>query len=165
MLGQDLNGDTQFNDRPSFATDLSRPSVVHTPWGVFDTQPIAGQKIIPINYGKGPSLVIFNMRLMRRFNFGPKLPDEPAPQASAPAANAAKTPPKPPAKPVKKEIERRYTLGIGVSSENILNHRNLAQPVGVLGSPLFGQSTALQTAWGNGGSANRTINLETWFRF
>jgi hypothetical protein len=172
VLGQDLNGDTQFNDRPSFATDLSRPSVVHTRWGVFDTQPIAGQKIIPINYGKGPSLVIFNLRLMRRFNFGPKLPDEPAPQASAtapnasaPAANAAKTPPKPPAKPVKKEIERKYTLGIGVSSENILNHRNLAQPVGVLGSPLFGQSTALQSAWGNGGSANRTINLETWFRF
>jgi hypothetical protein len=164
VVGQDLNGDTQFNDRPSFATDLSRSSVVRTQWGVFDTQPVAGQKIIPINFGKGPSLVVFNLRLTRNFNFGPKLPDEPGPGGTSPAAsaNVAKPSSKPPAK---KEIERRYSLGIGISSENILNHRNLAQPVGVLGSPLFGTSTALANAWGGNGSANRTINLETFFRF
>ena len=161
VVGQDLNGDTQFNDRPAFATDMSRSSVVHTPWGVFDTQPIPGQKIIPINYGKGPGLVVFNLRLVRRFNFGPKLPDEPAPAA----AKDTKNPPKPPAKPAKKEIQRKYTLGIGISSENILNHPNLAQPVGVLGSPLFGKSTALQNAWGGNGSADRTVNVETFFRF
>ena len=168
VLGQDLNGDTQFNDRPAFATDLSRPSVVQTKWGAFDTQPLAGQKIIPINYGKGPSLVVFNLRLIRRFNFGPKLPEPPAPPAppaSAPGKDAKAAAPKPPAKPVKKEIERKYTLGVAVSSENMLNHPNLAQPVGVLGSPLFGTSTALQTAWGGNGSANRTINIETFFRF
>jgi hypothetical protein len=66
---------------------------------------------------------------------------------------------------VKKEIERRYTLGIGISAQNILNHPNLAQPVGVLGSSLFGTSTALTTVWGGNGSANRTVNLETFFRF
>jgi hypothetical protein len=158
VLGEDLNGDTQFNDRPAFATDLSRSSVVDTPWGAFDTQPIAGQKVIPINYGKGPSLVVFNLRLVRRFNFGPRLPDPPAPPASP-------APAKPSAKPVKKEIERKYTLGLALSSGNILNHPNLAQPVGVLGSPLFGTSTALQNAWGGNGSANRTVNIETFFRF
>ena len=162
VLGQDLNGDTQFNDRPAFATDLSRPSVVETRWGVFDTQPIPGQKIIPVNYAKGNGLVVANLRLMRRFNFGPKLPEEPAPGAAD--GKEAKTPAKP-AKPGKKEIERKYTFGIGIGSENILNHRNLAPPVGVLGSPLFGQSTALHTAWGESGSANRTVNLETFFRF
>jgi Carboxypeptidase regulatory-like domain len=168
VLGEDLNGDTQFNDRPAFATDLSRPSVVHTQWGVFDTQPMAGQKIIPVNYANGPGFIVTNLRLMKRFNFGPKLPD---PAAAAPPKDA-KTPPPPPsapgakpAKPEKKEIERRYTWGIGIGSENILNHRNLAQPVGVLGSPLFGQSTALHNAWGESGSANRTVNLETFFRF
>ena len=167
VLGQDLNGDTQFNDRPAFATDLSRPGVVQTKWGAFDTQPIAGEKIIPVNYGKGPSLVVFNLRLIRRFNFGPKLPEPPAPPAPPPAAGKdAKAPaPKPPTKPAKKEIERKYMLGLAISSENILNHPNLAQPVGVLGSPLFGTSTALQTAWGGNGSANRTINIETFFRF
>ena len=109
-----------------------------------------------------------NLRLMKRFNFGPKLPD---PAAAAPPKDA-KAPPTPapapgakPGKPEKKEIERRYTWGIGIGSENILNHRNLAQPVGVLGSPLFGQSTALHNAWGESGSANRTVNLETFFRF
>ncbi len=54
-VGQDLNGDTIFNDRPAFATDLTRSSVYKTPWGNFDAQPIAGQKIIPSQFppGKG----------------------------------------------------------------------------------------------------------------
>ena len=34
-LGQDLNGDAQYNDRPAFATDLTRASVVKTKlWNV-----------------------------------------------------------------------------------------------------------------------------------
>ena len=168
VVGQDLNGDTQFNDRPSFATDLSRPSVYRTKWGNFDADPIAGQKIIPINYGKGPGLVVFNLRMMRRFSFGPVVPDEnPAPPAAAPAKDAkaeTKSPAKGPAKPVKKEIERKYELNFGVGSNNIFNHVNVAPPVGVLGSPLFGTSTALASVFGNG-SANRTVNLEMFFRF
>ena len=36
VVGRDLNGDTQYNDRPAFATDLMRPSVVVTRWGRFD---------------------------------------------------------------------------------------------------------------------------------
>ncbi|HEY2860341.1 MAG TPA: carboxypeptidase regulatory-like domain-containing protein [Terracidiphilus sp.] len=170
VLGEDLNGDTQFNDRPAFATDLSRPSVVRTKWGNFDSDPIAGQKIIPINYGKGPGVFVLNLRLDRGFHFGPKIPEPPAPPA--PPATASKdakpAPPtpavKPPAKPEKKEIERRYTWDIGVTAQNILNHPNLAQPVGVLGSTLFGQSTALSNTSGNS-SADRSISIETSFRF
>ncbi|MGC2617668.1 MAG: hypothetical protein WA414_01440, partial [Acidobacteriaceae bacterium] len=156
VVGQDLNGDTQFNDRPTFATDLTRPSVVRTPWGVFDTDPIAGQKTIPINMGKGPDLFFLNMRVMKNFNFGPAVPDE----APAPPANAAKA-----AKPaVKKPIERKYTLGLGVASGNALNRVNLAPPVGVLDSPLFGKSTALASTFGSG-SANRTVSANLFFRF
>ena len=164
VVGQDLNGDTQFNDRPAFAIDLTRPSVYATKWGTFDADPMPGQKIIPINYGKGPGLFVANLRLSRRFNFGPALPEPPAPPA--PAANAAgtKTEAKPPAKPERKEIDRKYTLGFGASAQNILNHPNYAPPVGVLGSPLFGQSTALSSTSGNS-SANRTISLEAFFRF
>ena len=161
-VGQDLNGDTQFNDRPAFATDLSRPSVYKTKWGTFDASPLPGQKIIPIYYGKGPGLFLANMELSRTFNFGPVVPDEtPAP---APAAAKDGKAPAAPAKPVKKEIERRYTLGFAVQSDNIFNHRNLGPPVGVLGSPLFGQSTSLTTIFGSG-SADRTINVATFFRF
>jgi hypothetical protein len=164
VVGQDLNGDTQFNDRPAFATDMTRPSVYSTKWGAFDADPIAGQKIIPINYGKGPGLLVANLRLSHRFNFGPKLPEAPAPPAPAANAATAKTETKPPAKPEKKEIERKYTLNFGVSAQNVLNHPNFAPPVGVLGSPLFGQSTALSSTNGNS-SANRVISFETFFRF
>jgi hypothetical protein len=82
-VGRDLNGDSIFNDRPAFATDLSRPSVVHTPWGTFDTNPIAGQTIIPRNYGVGPGQFSVNLRLSRTFGFGNKTEAT----AAAPAAS------------------------------------------------------------------------------
>src|SRR5215472_11362905 len=55
--GTDLNGDTIYNDRPAFATDLSRPSVVRTAYGNFDTDPQSSQTIIPYNYGHGGALL------------------------------------------------------------------------------------------------------------
>jgi hypothetical protein len=156
VLGQDLNGDNQFNDRPTFATDLTRPSVVHTQWGTFDTAPIAGQTTIPTNYGTGPDTFVLNMRAQKNFNFGPALPAEtPAPPPPGSTATNA---------PKKKPIERRYNLSFSVQAENVLNHVNLAPPVGVLDSPLFGQSTALASNFGTG-SANRTLNLGTSFHF
>jgi hypothetical protein len=180
VVGQDLNGDTQFNDRPAFATDLSRPSVFQTKYGNFDALPTPGQKIIPINYGHGPALFITNLRLNKEFSFGPKLPEAPAPDApkaadakkdtataSAPKDQKTadqKSTGKAPAKPVKKEVERRYTLGIGAVSDNIFNRVNLGPPVGVLGSQLFGKSTALNTIWGDTQS-NRVINFNLFFRF
>ena len=168
-VGQDLNGDSILNDRPAFATDLSRTSVYKTKFGNFDSQPIPGQTIIPIDYGHGPGLFLTNLRIGKTFNFGPVIPDEnPPPPAPAPVASKeSKTDSKAAAKPskiVKKEIERRYTLGIDVGSDNIFNHVNLGPPVGVLGSSLFGQSTSLSSIFGSG-SANRTVNLETFFRF
>src|SRR5205823_7221286 len=73
--GRDLNGDGLFTDRPAFATDLSRPSVVHTAFGVFDTNPLPGQTIIPRNYGQSPGVISINMRLSRTWGFG----ERPAP--------------------------------------------------------------------------------------
>jgi hypothetical protein len=137
--------------------------VYHTKWGTFDADPIPGQKIIPIDYGKGPALFLANLRLNRSFNFGPVIPDEPAPPAPT-DAKAPAAPAKPAAKPEKKEIERKYTVGVGISAQNILNHPNLAQPVGVLGSPLFGTSTAMTSVFGPG-SYDRTVNVEMFFRF
>jgi hypothetical protein len=166
-VGEDLNGDSIFNDRPAFATDLSRPTVYKTAYGNFDSQPIAGQTIIPINYGKGPGLIVMNLRLGKIFNFGPPIPDENPAPAPAPAAKDSKTDAKAPAKPskiVKKEIDKKYTVGFDVGANNIFNHVNLGPPIGVLGSPLFGQSTSLSTVFGSG-SANRTVNLEMFFNF
>jgi hypothetical protein len=150
-IGQDLNGDAQFNDRPAFATDLNRLSVYRTKWGIFDAAPLPGQKIIPINYGNGPSYFTANLRISRSFPFGPAIPDT--------------SPPPPPGAPAKKkEIERRYNLFLSASAQNIFNYVNPAAPVGVLTSPLFGKSTALGSVFSPTG-ANRTIYLELGFRF
>ena len=149
-LGQDLNGDSQFNDRPSFATDLSRPSVVPTAFGYLDSAPIAGQKLVPINDANGPGYVGLNLELGKGFNFGPVV--KPPPGAPVVAAKPGK----------KVEVQRRYYLEFAVNSQNLFNHVNYAAPVGVLNSPLFGKFTGI--ANGNGAS-NRVVQVETFFRF
>jgi hypothetical protein len=67
--GRDNNGDSLFTDRPAFATDLSRPDVAITRFGNFDLNPVAGQQIIPRNFGKGPEFLIANLRVSKRFAF------------------------------------------------------------------------------------------------
>jgi Carboxypeptidase regulatory-like domain len=69
-IGRDLNGDTLFTERPAFATDLSKPGVVITKFGAFDPNPVAGELIIPRNYGQGPGSIISNLRLSKTFGFG-----------------------------------------------------------------------------------------------
>ncbi len=157
-VGQDLNGDTQFNDRPAFATDLTRPSVVQTAYGNFDMSPVAGQTIIPINYGKGPGYAALNFEVGKHFSFGPVV--KPAAGEPAPKLKAGEKP----------KVEHRFLLEFTVSGSNVFNHVNYALPVGVLpaqgtqvsdSSTLFGKSTG--TLYG--GAANRTVNLETYFHF
>jgi hypothetical protein len=69
-IGRDLNGDTLFTERPAFATDLTKPGVVITPFGAFDPNPVAGEEIIPRNYGQGPGSIISNLRVSKTFGFG-----------------------------------------------------------------------------------------------
>src|SRR5437016_7131944 len=69
-IGRDINGDTLFTERPAFATDLSKPGVVVTKFGAFDPNPVAGEQIIPRNYGQGPGSIISNLRVSKTFGFG-----------------------------------------------------------------------------------------------
>ena len=155
-VGEDLNGDSQFNDRPAFATDLSRPSVYRTPWGNFDSDPIPGQTIIPINRGIGPSLAMLNLNFGRNFAFGPKIIDPSAPPPPAP---------KPGQKPKKIEIQRKFQLNLGIEGQNIFNTVNGGTPTGVLGSPIFGQSTSLSTTQFSASQANRILYLHLALSF
>src|SRR5262249_10494201 len=66
-IGRDVNGDSIFNDRPAFASDLSRPSIMVTRFGTFDTAPLPGAAIIPRNFGAGPAQVNVNLRIMKPF--------------------------------------------------------------------------------------------------
>ncbi|HEY5382556.1 MAG TPA: carboxypeptidase regulatory-like domain-containing protein, partial [Acidobacteriaceae bacterium] len=81
--GTDLNGDTIYNDRPTFATDLSRPSVVNTAFGNFDTNPLPTQTIVPYNYARAPGLVWVDLQASKSFHIGPR------PHAAASAAPLA----------------------------------------------------------------------------
>ncbi len=65
--GQDNNGDTIYNDRPSFATAASNPAdVVSTRFGNFDTVPQPGETIVPVNYGDSPRFVSLQVQGQRR---------------------------------------------------------------------------------------------------
>jgi hypothetical protein len=48
---------------------------------------------------------------------------------------------------------------------NILNNVSLAQPVGVLESPLFGKSTSLSGGFFSSPASNRSIDLQVSFNF
>ena len=69
--------------------------------------------------------------------------------------------------------EKRYTLNVSINFQNILNHVNLAPPVGNLLSPNFGESLAVSGSFGGfggggGGSAgagNRRIYAQVRLNF
>jgi hypothetical protein len=132
-VGRDLNQDTLFTDRPAFATDLSRLSIIRTAFGVFDLAPVTGQTVIPRNYGSGPGQVSVNLRVAKIFKLG--------------EGGKGKRDP--------------MELTISGQARNLLNHPNLASPVGNLSSSLFGQSVALVGGGGgNSASGNRRIELQ-----
>ena len=64
---------------------------------------------------------------------------------------------------------RRYALTFSVSALNALNNVNLAPPINVIGSPLFGQSIALAggafSAQVGNPVANRLVSVEASFSF
>lgn len=156
--GSDNNNDSIYNDRPSFATDLSRPSVMRTAFGNFDLSPIAGQTIIPINYGRAPSFLYLELYANKDFHFGPRPAALTPPSSSAAAAGSG------PAK--KAELPpQKYRLQFGIGADNILNHTNPGTPVGVLTSPYFGRSISLNAPFTNNTAANRAVTLRTAFYF
>jgi hypothetical protein len=144
-LGRDINGDTLFNDRPAFATDPSRPSVVRTAYGALDLAPQPGQTIVPRNYGQGPAQVSVNLRLTKTIEIGESAG---ASKSSAGGKGSGRDP---------------YEITFSVSARNVLNHPNLSLPVGNLSSPLFDRSLAV--AGGGNAAGIRRLDLQVRFTF
>jgi len=182
LVGRDLNGDSLFNDRPAFATDLSRPSVVKTAYGAFDTLPMSEATIIPRNYGDGPGQFSLNMHLTKIFSFGGEVStsagDRPDRHGGPRGGPRRGGPPGgglgpgglsggggPPHGMFHPTGNKRYTLEITIDTHNLFNNVNLAPPVGNLSSPLFGQSNALGGGFRAGSTANRRVELEVRFTF
>jgi hypothetical protein len=183
-IGQDLNGDNQFNDRPAFAT-ASSTDVIHTIYGTFDLNPSADTSRIPYNYGNGPGLLSMNARLSKSFGIGPKVeggapsrggfggPGGGPPPGGGPGGggppggglgprglSGSGGPPR-----LDQPASRRYSLTFSAMARNVFNNVNLAQPVGVLESPIFGQSNSLAGGFFSSPAANRTIDLQMTFNF
>lgn len=151
--GADNNGDTIYNDRPAFATAATNPAdVVHTAYGNFDTNPQPGEQIIPFDYGRAARFVSLQLAGSKTVKFGPAQkadPDAPAP---------------PPGKPVPRP-DPRFALTFSVEAQNVTNTVDPANPVGVLNSPFFGRALSTANTFLTTSAANRTITLQTTFRF
>ena len=174
-LGKDLIGTSVFNQRPAFASNLSNPAnVVATKFGSFDTVPVAGETLVPINYLTGPSQFSLNLRLSKAFAFGK--PAEGPIGRNGGGGGGGGGGGRPPrgvpgggfnpggggAAPA-----GRYNLTASINARNVFNNVNFATPVGTITSPLFGQSNALSSQGQGGGTPaqNRQIFLQLIFSF
>ncbi len=148
-VGRDLYGTTLFNGRPGIATDLLKPGLIQTSYGVLDPNPAADERILHRNYGRGPGTISVNLRVTKTFSLGPR----PAAVAQGSAASD----------------KRPYTLSIAMSTRNLLNHVNPGPIIGNITSPLFGHANQPSGGGGNGGFSeaanNRQLELQTRFTF
>ena len=137
--------------------------MIITPYGALDPNPVAGQKIIPRNFGQGPAYLSVNAGASKTWKFGKAIPPAAPPAmagvvvAGAPPAANGKTPAKPP-------IQRPYSLTFSVYASNMLNRNNRGNPVGNMSSPYFLQTTSSSgmmffTPSGGGSGSNRNITL------
>jgi hypothetical protein len=158
-IGSDTNGDSRFNDRPAFATDLSRPSVVKTRFGAFDLAPLPGQKIVPPEFGTASPLFTLNMRVSKTFGFGEvREGGSKGPSGGAPGGLLDQV-------ALGDAVPQPYRLTLSVSVRNIFNYINLGVPVGDLSSPLFGVPTGISGPPYSSSVANRRVDLRAQFAF
>ena len=167
----DLNGDSQFNDRPALApgANCSATNIYCTALGTFDASATAGERLAPINYGTGPTRVTLNLRLGKTFGFGPKLKSGAGNQGNPGGGGGGRRggPLFGGGGPINLSSgsDRRYNFTLSASARNIFNKVNLGIPGGVLGSPFFDKSNSLQGGPFSTGVAVRRIDLQASFSF
>jgi hypothetical protein len=198
-VGRDLNGDSFFNDRPTLATDSSNicttpppyatGCVVASQWGAFDTTPVAGHRLVPVNYGTGHAQFSINLRVSKTIGFGPSLNAEAnrgnrgggggggdhgpggggaghGPGGGMPGGGMVRMGGGGPMGGAG-GTGKRYNLTFSLNANNLLNHVNPSVPVGNMNSPVFGTSNSLAGGgFGGGGqAANRRVSLQMQFTF
>jgi hypothetical protein len=167
--GQDLYGDTLFNARPGIAVDTSRAGLVPTKYGLLDPNPVPGEKILPRNFGRGPGLVLANLRVTKTFAFGP------AGETAAPASGGRRPPTGPfstgAASGGSSSTGHRYVLSVAMAIRNVVNRDNPGPIIGNVTSPLFGRANQPYGVGSLGGTGfsesanNRRLELQIRFRF
>ncbi|MDR3764784.1 MAG: TonB-dependent receptor [Acidobacteriota bacterium] len=187
ITGSDNNGDSFYNDRPSFATALQCSSggsqYVSTAFGCFNLAPATGDKRIPVNYGHGPANVTVNLRVSKTFGFGRDLrkaddSKEQGPGGPPPGSHGGGGGHGGPGGPppgggrgpggsmfAASNTSRHYNLTVAAMARNLFNTWNAGSPSGDLTSSRFGRSS--NTAGGpfSNGTANRLFDLSATFSF
>ena len=176
-VGQDLNGDSIFNDRPGVVSPgTAGPNVVATSLGTFDLNPLSGETILGPNFAEGPGQFSLNMRLAKTFGFGEKKGETGGggfgggrgggPRGEGLGGRGLSggggggggfwggQP-----------TNRRYNLEFSLMAHNVFNFVNLATPVGNLTSPLFGKSNSIAGGFFSSQAANRRLDLMMRFTF
>jgi hypothetical protein len=168
-VGHDLYGNTLFNGRPGMATHPNRPGLVATSYGLLDPNAVAGEVLLPRNYGRGPGIVMLNVRISKVFAFGP------AGEGSISTGGSRRGQQGGPfsvggSATTSTSTGHRYNLTVSLSTRNILNHNNPGPIIGIA-SPLFAlanQPYGTGTLGGTGFSEaadNRRLELQVRFSF
>lgn len=176
QLPQDLYGTGVYDSRPALATPSTPASdVAVTKYGAFNVAPGPADPPIRPNTETGPSNFMLNVRLSRTFGLGRESGEKHGGEESAPGpegrdeglggrglsggGNSG----------LGGATKRRFALTLSLTALNALNNVNLAPPVDVLGSPLFGQSIALAggaySAQVGNPVANRLVNVSVALSF
>ncbi|HEV2397388.1 MAG TPA: carboxypeptidase regulatory-like domain-containing protein [Candidatus Sulfotelmatobacter sp.] len=174
--GNDINGDSIFNDRPGLVSHTScaantntPPSTIWcTPLGTFDSAGVAsGLPLTPINYGEGPAHTVLNFRLTKTIGLGAKVKQSSGAGMGGGPGGGHHHGPLFGGGPMMSgpTSDRRYNLTLGFNVRNVFNKVNLGNPSGVLGSPYFYQSNGLQGGPFSTGAAVRRIDLQATFSF
>ena len=184
--GTDVNGDSQFNDRPAFASGSSANCTTASTF----TTPVQGASYnqVPINYCTGPSNFSFNLRVGRTFGFGPKL-EGPAgaagqgggrnrggpgggmsggggPGGGGPGGGGGRGGGGGgPMGGGGTNTGHRYNLTLGASAQNLFNVVPYSNPIGTLSNPHFGTITSIAGRPFSSGTAVRSITLQATFNF
>ena len=172
ITGQDPYGTTLFNARPGLTTDANKPGVIPTEYGLLDPNPSPGETTLPRNYGRGPGIVLFNLRVSKIFAFG----RAEGSSGGAPSGGYGRRVESGPfnlgaPRGGATSSGRRYTLNISMAIRNVLNRNNPGPIIGNIGSPLFGQANqpyGVGTLGGTGFSEsanNRRLELQARFTF
>jgi hypothetical protein len=185
-VGQDLNGDSIFNDRPGLAstntcsTVAVNANIVCSPWGTFNSTPTPGDRLAPINTGTGPANATLNLRLSRTFGFGPETKGFGGPHGGGMGGGGRHGGRGPGGGLGPGGLNggggggnpwamggsgRRYSLTFSISARNLFNSENLAPPVGDLNSSRFGQSIQIAGGPFSSQTASRRLDMQVAFSF
>jgi hypothetical protein len=176
--GTDSNNDSVFTDRPTYAqfqAALANAEALGTiRSGVsFDCKPPAGQTEIPIYCGQSPARFALNLRLSKTFGFGKKGQTNAAAGGPQGGGTFGRGPGGPGGRGNRgggmfgggDSSGQRYSLTLAVSARNIFNDVNVAAPIGIITSPIFGQSISQPVGPGSGLYSNRRVELQATFSF